>query len=158
MKQPTVVLVDRREITHTRFTPALERAGYRVCNERCPDRALRRLGTQDVSVLVSELRVRCRAGHCLARTVKDNPETSSIPVVCLSEAPRLRDMRYALRAGVDSLLLRSAEPRVLLDLLAQLRPERPSEEARRRAPVAARGRIGARPVQRRGTARSVTRA
>lgn len=134
MKRPTVILVDRRETTHARLTPALERAGYRVCNERCPDRALRRLRSQeDVSILISELRVRCRAGRCLARVVKDDPETSSIPVICLSDAPRLRDIRYALRAGVDSLLLRSAEPRVLLDLLAQLEPERPAEEASRMA-------------------------
>ena len=106
--------MSRDDGVHERFTPALDAVGYRVCNTRIEDEALLQLLAGGVTLLITELCVDCFAGDRPARAARKFPDTTRVPIICLSEDQALRDFKWAVEVNADAFLPNDIEPAILV--------------------------------------------
>jgi CheY-like chemotaxis protein/serine phosphatase RsbU (regulator of sigma subunit) len=81
---PTLLLVDDRPANLTALQAALEPLGYRLIAVESGDRALRRLLTDDVSVILLDVQMPGMDGFETARRIKERERTADIPIIFLS--------------------------------------------------------------------------
>lgn len=84
-------------------------------------------------LIVSDIRMPGMDGFQLAKTLRQNPRTETIPIVFLTAKDERKDRLQSLRSGVDAYLTKPFDPEELLVVVANIlnRVERMSAELAR---------------------------
>ena len=93
----------------------LTAAGYEVKRESDGDAALQSVRASLIRVVVSELYVRCAESRCVVAALKENRRRlPRLRVVVYTRHTAAVDLEWALAAGADAVVFKSAPDRVLL--------------------------------------------
>ena len=99
--RPTILLVEDNEATADALAQRLEGSNYRVCIAHDGVRAVHMAKSEQPDLIVMELRLPKMDGWEAAAQLKNNPETSHIPIIVLSAHAMPNDRHQALAAGGD---------------------------------------------------------
>lgn len=98
----TILLVDDDHDFLAMNRSVLEARGYRVVAVSSPQAAMERIATARPDLVVTDLMMKdLDAGFSLSRTVKENPETASIPVIIVTAASSQRGFDFRPRDAAD---------------------------------------------------------
>jgi two-component system NtrC family sensor kinase len=120
LDQITVLIVDDREASRYTTAHALKRAGFEVVEATTGKEALE-LSKKQPTVIVLDVKLPDIVGYEVCRRIKENSQTSHIPVLQLSAAFLSNESKlYALESGADAYLIQPADPVVLVATVKSL--------------------------------------
>ena len=115
-----VVVADDNADIRTLVTRRLARRGYDVETARDGQEALALILSRRPDAAVLDWLMPNMQGHELARALKDNPETSSIPLLMLTARAAEGDIERGFENGVDEYLTKPFEIEELDQTLRRL--------------------------------------
>jgi CheY-like chemotaxis protein/class 3 adenylate cyclase len=101
-----VLLADDSELIHKHTVPILVEAGYEVVEAWDGQQALEKLGPERPDLVLTDVEMPILNGYEVCRRIKENPKTSSIPVVICSSLGEARDLARGFDAGADDYLVK----------------------------------------------------
>jgi len=105
----------------------LTRAGYRVVTGSDGRSALKKIAAEHPDLVIADVIMPSMDGYELCRRIKDDPQSSSLPVILVSGLGDTHDQYWRKQARADLYLAKSADSEKLLkaveDLLAGKAPE-----------------------------------
>jgi two-component system, NtrC family, sensor kinase len=130
----TILLVDDTDAQRYALSRVLRTAGYTVLEAASPEEALQQLKQRPDLVLL-DVGLPGMSGYDVCRTIKTNPETSSIPVLQMSASYVSSSHRVqGLEGGADGYLTPPLEgPELLASVKAMLRMRAAEERANQQA-------------------------
>jgi len=99
---------------------ALRGEGFEVTTARHGREALVRVAESLPDLVVSDIRMPLMDGYQLARSLRDAPHTSLVPVVFLTAKDETADRIEGFRAGVDAYLTKPFEPDELVAVIRSI--------------------------------------
>jgi two-component system alkaline phosphatase synthesis response regulator PhoP len=118
--EPLVLLVDDEPNIRETVSFILEMEGYRVATAEDGDEALEKARQLQPPVILLDAMLPRRDGFDVCRTIKADPELSSIKVVMLTALGQKTDQEKAMRAGADFYVTKPFDEEDLLALLGRL--------------------------------------
>jgi signal transduction histidine kinase len=115
-----VLVVDDEADAREVMALTLREAGAQPTTAASVAEALETLATTIPHAVVSDIAMPGSTGYDLARTLKGNPLTASIPLIAVTAYTRAEDREHALAAGFDAHVAKPFDPRALVRLLAGL--------------------------------------
>ena len=104
-----------------RAVAAMLRAeGYEVTTARSGRDALMHVAKSVPDLVVSDIRMPGMDGYQLARSLRDSPRTSLVPIVFLTAKGETEDRVEGFRTGVDAYLTKPFEPEELLAVIRSI--------------------------------------
>jgi DNA-binding NarL/FixJ family response regulator len=104
-----------------RAVAAMLRAeGYEVTTARSGRDALTHAARSVPDLVVSDIRMPGMDGYQLARSLRDSPRTSLVPIVFLTAKGETEDRVEGFRTGVDAYLTKPFEPEELLAVIRSI--------------------------------------
>lgn len=98
----------------------LRAEGYEVTTARHGREALVRVAESLPDLIVSDIRMPVMDGYQLARSLRDAPHTSLVPIVFLTAKGETEDRIEGFRTGVDAYLTKPFEPDELLAVIRSI--------------------------------------
>jgi CheY-like chemotaxis protein len=118
---PPVLVVDEDSIAAETTLDALAGGGYPCIGASSGDAAIRHVRAALVRLVISELYVACLEGPCIVTVLKGERERlPRLRVLVYTDHGLDADLEWALATGCDGLVLKSAEPSVLIREVARL--------------------------------------
>ncbi len=115
------LLVVDDEVNLLRAVAATLRAeGYEVTTARSGREALMQVAKAVPDLIVSDIRMPRMDGYQLARSLRDSPRTSLVPIVFLSAKGEMEDRVEGFRTGVDAYITKPFEPEELLAIIRNI--------------------------------------
>ncbi len=115
------LLVVDDEVNLLRAVAAMLRAeGYEVTTARSAREALTHVARSVPDLVVSDIRMPGMDGYQLARSLRDSPRTSLVPIVFLTAKGGTEDRVEGFRTGVDAYLTKPFEPEELLAVIRSI--------------------------------------
>jgi CheY-like chemotaxis protein len=96
---PLILVVEDNEANQLLACSVLEREGFRVVVAGNAKEAMERLSTQKPDLILMDVQLPGEDGLGLARRLKADPRTSTIPIVALTAHAMVGDKEEALAAG-----------------------------------------------------------
>ena len=122
-----ILVIDDQETTRYVFRRILTGAGYQVMEAQTGADGLTK-AMQIPDVIIADVNLPDMLGYDLARRIKSNPSTSSIPVLQISASFISDESKVqALEGGADSYLTQPVEPTVLIVQIQALMRMRSAE-------------------------------
>jgi CheY-like chemotaxis protein len=115
-----VVAGDPDEDARLILASGLTYAGYRLRLAGTGDELLREARSDDVSLIIAEVGLRCAEGPCAIEALKCSPELRHIPVLAYSAPTRVVSEARALSAGADRFLPNVAHLSGVFDIVASM--------------------------------------
>ncbi|MBB4958437.1 CheY-like chemotaxis protein [Micromonospora polyrhachis] len=135
MTDATILVVDDSAAKRYLLVRWLTRAGFTVVEADSGASALDRMASQDIDLIVLDVRLGDMSGFDVAERIKANPRHASRPVIHVSaHAVDLADRTQGLARGADAYLVEPIEPD---ELIATTRAALRYYRARRRAELLA---------------------
>jgi DNA-binding NarL/FixJ family response regulator len=104
-----------------RAVAAMLRAeGYEVTTARSGRDALMHVAKSVPDLVVSDIRMPGMDGYQLARSLRDSPRTSLVPIVFLTAKGETEDRVEGFRTGVDAYITKPFEPEELLAVIRNI--------------------------------------
>lgn len=94
--------------------------GYEVTTARSARDALMHVARAVPDLIISDIRMPGMDGYQLARTLRESPRTSLVPVVFLTAKGETQDRIEGFRTGVDAYLTKPFEPDELLAVVRNI--------------------------------------
>lgn len=115
-----ILIVEDEESLLNLESIILTSKGYRVTG--CGDgaAALEELVRNPPDIVVLDIMLPGMDGFQVCRSIKDNPETSAIPVVMLSARKNSQDMERGLQAGADAYITKPFNSAQLIGTIERL--------------------------------------
>jgi CheY-like chemotaxis protein len=110
-----VLFVEDNQATRDGYAAHLEHSGYNVMAAATGQEALTLASTWAPDVIVLDLGLPDVDGWEVARQLKGNPQTVSIPIIALTAADLPHERASAMRAGCDRHLSKPCAPADLVD-------------------------------------------
>jgi signal transduction histidine kinase len=133
MERERIAVIDDHEGTRYSVRRLLESAGYEVVEGACGEDALR-LAAEQPSLILLDIHLPDLLGTEVARRIKRDEATSSIPILHLSASSVTEmDRASGLESGADAYLTEPVEPALLLATVKALLRARRAEHVARRA-------------------------
>src|SRR5918992_877021 len=98
----------------------LRAEGYEVTTARSARDALTHVARSVPDLVVSDIRMPGMDGYQLARSLRDSPRTSLVPIVFLTAKGETEDRVEGFRTGVDAYLTKPFEPEELLAVIRSI--------------------------------------
>jgi two-component system cell cycle response regulator DivK len=117
---PLVLVADDEDDMRALVAACLRRAGYLVAEARDGASAIEQARTLLPSAILLDLEMPIIDGCAAARTLKSDPATSSIPILCFTGSAAGADRARALEAGCEAFLDKPATGEVLLAALGRV--------------------------------------
>lgn len=115
-----ILLVDDDPDTRVVFRTILEHYGFEVLEAREGEEALRVAASGEPHLILLDLSLPVLDGWEVARTLRGEPRTSSVPIVAFSAHALEAYRRRALEAGCDSYLVKPILPREVVQEVRRL--------------------------------------
>ena len=109
-----VVLADDSTLVHQHTRPILEEAGYELLSAADGAEGLRLVRSRRPDLLITDIEMPVMDGYELCRTIKEDPELGSTPVIICSALGEAADLEKGFNAGADDYLVKPALPEELL--------------------------------------------
>jgi DNA-binding response OmpR family regulator len=113
-----VLLADDSDLVHRHTTPILEELGYEVVHAYDGDQALALLDETRPDLVITDVEMPHRDGYQVCAAIKQQPETSHVPVMICSSLGEAADLERGFDAGADDYLVK---PIVAEDLISRVR-------------------------------------
>lgn len=121
LRPGTILVADDSITTRSLLRSVLEVGGYQVRTAADGDEALRLLRTEQVNLVVSDVRMPRLDGLGLIARLRADPRTAAIPVVLFSSSDSEEDRRRGMASGANAFLSKGAFDRGhLVDVVKQL--------------------------------------
>ena len=98
----------------------LEREGYEVITATNGLQALKAAKDEQLELIILDLMLPGVDGFEVCHRLRDEPNTSGVPIVMVSGKAEERDKEAAAEAGADAYLIKSADPSELHDQVKEL--------------------------------------
>ena len=115
MTAPLILLVEDNETNQMLAMTVLQRDGYRVDVAGSSEEAALRLAAARPDLILMDLQLPGQDGLSLTRALKEDPATTSIPIVAMTAHAMLGDADEALAAGCAGYIAKPIDTRVLGD-------------------------------------------
>ena len=112
---PLILLVEDNETNQMLAMTVLQRDGYRVDVAGSSEEATLRLAAARPDLILMDLQLPGQDGLSLTRALKEDPATTSIPIVAMTAHAMLGDADEALAAGCAGYIAKPIDTRVLGD-------------------------------------------
>jgi len=112
---PLILLVEDNETNQMLAMTVLQRDGYRVEVAGSSEEAALRLAAARPDLILMDLQLPGQDGLSLTRALKEDPATTSIPIVAMTAHAMLGDADEALAAGCAGYIVKPIDTRVLGD-------------------------------------------
>jgi len=99
--RPNILIVDDEPINVRILSAMLEAEGYRPVGVFSGEECLRRACEEQPDVILLDAMMPGMDGFEVARRLRQNPETSFVPIVMVTALSDVKDRIRALDAGVD---------------------------------------------------------
>ena len=99
--EKTVLLVEDNEDNRTVYRTILEHFGYHVAEARNGEDGVRMAREEKPDLILMDISIPVIDGWEATRILKDDPETSEIPIIALTAHAMAEDRERALAAGCD---------------------------------------------------------
>ena len=116
--KPTVLVVDDEHDVVTFLERALTSEGFDVLSAYDGIAAVDIAETDKPDVILLDIMMPMMSGYDVCRQLKANPQTKSIPVICVTSAQNKEAREKSRAAGAQALLVK---PFVVQELVAQIR-------------------------------------
>jgi len=110
---PLILLVEDNETNQMLAMTVLQRDGYRVEVAGSSEEAALRLAAARPDLILMDLQLPGQDGLSLTRALKEDPATTSIPIVAMTAHAMLGDADEALAAGCAGYIAKPIDTRVL---------------------------------------------
>lgn len=114
MSHETILLVDDEEDILELLKYNLSREGYEAFTAATGEEALRKIKSLKLDLILLDLMLPGIDGLEITRMLKNNPETSDIPIIMLTAKGEEADIVTGLELGADDYITKPFSPRVLL--------------------------------------------
>ncbi|MFC4159430.1 EAL domain-containing protein [Chitinimonas lacunae] len=135
----TVLIVDDRAINRQFLRTLLGYGGYQTIEADDGDVALEKVWTERPDLLIADILMPRMNGLEMARCLRADPRLAHLPIIFYTATYRLRDAQeLAATCGAARVLAKPAEPKVILDTVAEVLGDRarwPSEPLQDAAPT-----------------------
>lgn len=118
--EATILLIEDDPLLRDAFRLLLEDAGYRVREAGSATEALAAVAGEIPSLILLDLGLPDRPGLEVARTLRQQSATSTLPIVALTGRAGAGERRACLDAGCTSYFCKPVEPRELLRQIPEL--------------------------------------
>lgn len=98
----------------------LQREGYEVITATNGLQALKTAKNEQLELIILDLMLPGVDGFEVCHRLRDEPNTSKVPIVMVSGKAEERDKEAATEAGADAYLIKSADPSELHDQVKEL--------------------------------------
>jgi adenylate cyclase len=120
MAPATILVVDDDPVIQKLLAVNFEMEGYHVITGSDGEEALALVAAERPGAVVLDVMMPKVDGIEVARRIKADPSTSSIPVLLLSAKAQAKDITEGLDAGADAYITKPFEPVELLERVATL--------------------------------------
>ena len=96
-----ILLVEDNEMNRDMLSRRLQRKGYEILIATDGEEAVTETQTHQPDLVLMDMNLPVKDGWTAVREIKDDPETSSIPVIALTAHAMSGDKERALDAGCD---------------------------------------------------------
>ena len=110
-----ILFVDDDRATREGYAAYLDSCGYDVTITASGQDALRRAVEQRPSVIVLDLGLKDMDGWEVARRLKAEPDTATVPIIAFTGASLPHERISAMRAGCDRVVTKPCAPTALLE-------------------------------------------
>ena len=121
MNKKILIVEDHPDIRRL-LTLSLRRQGYEILETNTGSSAVTLVTTEKPDLVLLDLSLPDLSGLEIARTIKQNPETTQIPLVALSGYSEREIESKALEAGMAEYLLKPTETKRLVEVIEKLTP------------------------------------
>jgi two-component system chemotaxis response regulator CheY len=115
-----ILLVDDSAAVRTVASIALREAGYEVIDAVNGSEALKKLGTERVNLIISDVNMPVMDGITFLKEVKKHPTSKFTPVIMLTTEAGEDKKQEGRAAGAKAWIIKPFEPRALLDAVSKL--------------------------------------
>ncbi len=105
---PTILIVDDDQLGRKMMTQVLDRRGYNAVSAPDGQTALDKISSASPDLILMDIKMPGMDGFEVAGRVKENPETSNIPVILFTGLDSADNHIRALDMGVDDYISKSA--------------------------------------------------
>jgi DNA-binding response OmpR family regulator len=116
----TILVIDDDPVIQKLLTVNFEMEGYRVLTAGDGNLGLRQVQADRPDVILLDVMMPGMDGLEVARRLKADPDTSTIPIVLLSAKAQATDIQGGIDAGADDYVTKPFDPLELLDKVAGL--------------------------------------
>lgn len=120
MEQMKVLLVEDNHDNRTIYTTYLQYHGYQVTDTANGNEALELALRDQPDIVLLDISIPGMDGWTLARCLKDNPVTETIPIIALTAHALPEHRERAREAGCDSYLTKPISPGRVLEEIRRL--------------------------------------
>jgi two-component system, cell cycle response regulator DivK len=121
MNKKILVVEDHPDIRRL-LTLSLRRQGYEIIETNTGSTAVTLVLSEKPDLVLLDLSLPDLSGLELARTIKQNPQTTEIPLVALSGYTGSDIANQALEAGMAEYLVKPTETKRLVEVIKKLTP------------------------------------
>src|SRR4051794_18769383 len=121
---PTILVADDSRLVRTVMARTLEGRGYRVLTAEDGVAAVELAWAEHPNLVLLDVDMPRMNGYQVARLLRNEPRTASIPIVILSSREGAGDMFWGIEAGADAYVTKSAGEMSLLATVKRLLEER----------------------------------
>jgi two-component system, cell cycle response regulator DivK len=121
MNKKILVVEDHPDIRRL-LTLSLRRQGYEIIETNTGSTAVTLVLSEKPDLVLLDLSLPDLSGLELARTIKQNPQTTEIPLVALSGYTGSDIANQALEAGMAEYLVKPTETKRLVEVIEKLTP------------------------------------
>jgi CheY-like chemotaxis protein len=118
--KPSILVVEDDEPSMVLACAVLEELGYRPVPAGSAEEAVQLLQTSQPSLVLTDLHLPGEDGLALARRLKSDPATASIPIVALTAHTGSELRSAALAAGCDHFMAKPLDLRLLARVVAEI--------------------------------------
>jgi DNA-binding NtrC family response regulator len=115
--KPCVLVVDDEAFVRESLVDLLEQEGYRTLSASSGPEALKKLGSEDVSVVVTDLRMPSGDGLSLLEDTRKSG--GDVPVILLTGVGTVADAVRAMKSGAFDFILKPVDPEQFVLLVAR---------------------------------------
>jgi two-component system, cell cycle response regulator DivK len=119
-EMPTVLLVEDNEMNRDMLSRRLTRRGYEVTIAVDGQEAIDRVREVAPGIILLDMSLPVKDGWTVARELKADPTSSSIPIIALTAHAMAGDEQEALAAGCDDFDTKPVELERLLEKIDRL--------------------------------------
>ena len=120
---PTVLVADGNPDQRALYVDILTHAGYVVIEARDGAEAIQRAREDRPALILMDVTMPGTSGWNAVRTLRDQLETQSIPVITITGLSATRDRDASFAAGCDAYLSKPVSPRRLLEEVRRFVPQ-----------------------------------